>query len=64
MPDIEALKDAVRALTPTELAEFRRWFAEFDNGAWDSRLEEDLFSGKLDSLLAEGHADFHDRLVG
>jgi hypothetical protein len=58
MSDVKALEDAVRSLPPNELAEFRRWFAEFDDAAWDAQLEEDLSSGKLDSLLSEAQADF------
>ena len=56
MPDVKALEDAVRSLPPKKLAEFRRWFAEFDDAAWDSPLEEDLSYGKLDSFLAEAYA--------
>lgn len=58
MSDIKAIEDAVRSLPPKELAEFRRWFAEFDNAAWDAQLEDDLASGKLGSLLAEAESDF------
>ena len=59
MSDVKAIEKAVRSLSPKELAEFRRWFAEFDNAAWDTQLEEDLSAGKLDSLLSEAQADFH-----
>jgi hypothetical protein len=58
MSDVKTIEDAVRSLPPKELAEFRRWFAEFDNAAWDSQLDEDLASGKLDTLLSEAQADF------
>ena len=58
MSDVKAIEDAVRSLPPQELAEFLRWFAEFDNAVWDTQLEEDLSSGKLDSMLAEAQADF------
>jgi hypothetical protein len=58
MSDVKAIEEAVRSLPPKQLAEFRRWFAEFDNAAWDSQLEEDSAGGKLDSLLAEAQADF------
>ena len=58
MSDVKAIEEAVRSLPPDELAEFRRWFAEFDNAAWDTQIEEDLVAGKLDSLLSEAHADF------
>ena len=58
MSDVKSIEDAVRSLPPKELAEFRRWFAEFDAVAWDAQLEDDLSSGKLDNLLAEAEADF------
>ncbi len=57
MSDIKALESAVKALPPQELAEFRRWFTEFDFATWDDKIENDLSSGKLDALLAEACAD-------
>jgi hypothetical protein len=64
MSDVKALEAAVQALPPSELAEFRRWFAEFDSAAWDRQIDADSASGKLDALLAEAEADFkYDRLV-
>jgi hypothetical protein len=41
-----------------ELAEFRRWFVEFDGNAWDRQIEQDASSGKLDQLAAEALADY------
>ena len=58
MPDVKALEEAVQALPPSALAEFRRWFTEFDSAAWDRQIEADCSSGKLDSLLAEAEVDF------
>ena len=58
MPDVKALEEAVQALPPSALAEFRRWFTEFDSAAWDRQIEADFSSGKLDSLLAEAEVDF------
>lgn len=58
MPDVKALEEAVRALPPSALAEFRRWFAEFDAAAWDRQIEADVSAGKLDALLAEAEEDF------
>jgi predicted esterase len=58
MSDVKALENAVKALPPHDLAEFRRWFAEFDLAAWDERIEDDLASGKLDELLAEAEEDY------
>jgi len=58
MADVKALENAVKALPPQELAEFRRWFAEFDLAAWDDKIESEVAAGKLDALLAEAEADF------
>ncbi len=58
MPDVKAIEDAVKALPPQELAEFRRWFSEFDFAAWDQQIDGDLAAGKLDALLAEAADDF------
>jgi len=57
MSKLEALEQKISALSPEELAEFRRWFAEFDAAAWDLRLERDAKSGKLDALADEALRD-------
>ena len=56
--DVKSIENAVESLPPTELAEFRRWFAEFDGKAWDKQIEQDAASGKLDQLAAEALADY------
>lgn len=58
MPDVKALEAAVQALPPSELLEFRRWFADFDSAAWDRQLEADVSAGKLDALMAEAEEDY------
>jgi hypothetical protein len=58
MGNVKSIEQAIEALPPSELAEFRRWFAEFDASAWDRQLEEDAAAGKLDQLAAEALADF------
>jgi hypothetical protein len=45
-------------LPAAELAEFRRWFAEFDSAAWDRQIEQDALNGKLDRLATEALEDF------
>jgi hypothetical protein len=57
MPDVKAIEDAVQSLPATDLAEFRRWFTEFDAAAWDKQIETDIASGKLDELLDEAAED-------
>jgi hypothetical protein len=58
METVKSIEKAIESLPPSELAEFRRWFAEFDAAAWDKQIERDAASGKLDSLAAEARADY------
>lgn len=55
----EFVEQAVEQLSPTELAKFRRWYAQFDADAWDAQIEADAASGKLDALAAEALAEYH-----
>lgn len=50
MDRLGKLEGEVRALSAEELAEFRKWFLEFDADAWDHELETDALAGKLDAL--------------
>ena len=50
MSKLEAIEKRVSGLSAKELAEFRRWFAEFDSAAWDREVERDAKAGKLDAL--------------
>ena len=59
MGDVKSIESAIEALPPQQLAELRRWFADFDGMNWDRQIESDAASGKLDSLAAEAHADFN-----
>jgi hypothetical protein len=52
------LEQAVKRLSPEELAHFRKWFEEFDAMVWDTQFEEDARSGKLDQLAHQAIADF------
>lgn len=58
MGNVQSIEQAVASLPAAELAEFRRWFAEFDSAAWDAQIEQDATSGKLDALGAEALADY------
>ena len=63
MPDVKVIEDAVKALPPQDLGEFRHWFAEFDLAAWDRQIESDFASGKLDALLAGADEDHRSGLA-
>ena len=60
MSTIEQIEDAVRRLSSGELAEFRRWFAEFDGILWDRQIEEDVAAGRLDALADEALSDLRE----
>jgi hypothetical protein len=57
MGNVQSIEKAVQSLPAAELAEFRRWFAEFDAVAWDAQLESDVSAGKLDALGGEAIAE-------
>lgn len=58
MTTLQAVEQAIQQLPRTELAEFRRWFAEFDAVAWDEQIETDAKAGKLDRLAAEALTEY------
>jgi hypothetical protein len=58
MSEAEKLAERVRGRSPEELKAFRAWFAEFDARAWDAQIEADSKAGKLDTLVAEGRAEY------
>ena len=57
MSTVPEIEKAVRQLSAEELAEFRRWFAEFDAELWDRQIERDATAGKLDALANEALRD-------
>ena len=57
MGTVKSIEKAVASLRPSELAEFRSWFAEFDALAWDEQIEHDALTGKLDAMASEALAD-------
>ena len=57
MGNVKSIEKAVASLPPSDLAEFRRWFAEYNAAAWDKQIEQDATSGKFDGLAAEALAD-------
>jgi hypothetical protein len=50
MSKVQELEKQIEQLSAEELAEFRRWYAEFDAQAWDRQFEADVKAGKLDAL--------------
>jgi len=57
--NIQSIEQAIQQLPPHDLAEFRRWFVQFDEAAWDTQIEADASAGKLDALAAEAISGYH-----
>lgn len=53
MTKLERIEHQVQSLSPEELADFRRWFAEYDAAQWDRQFERDVADGKLDALRVQ-----------
>ena len=58
MSGLEQLEQEVENLSREDLAKFREWFVEFDWKVWDTKIDADLKSGKLDQLISEARSDF------
>jgi hypothetical protein len=50
MSKIEKIESEIRTLSAEELSALRKWFLEYDAGVWDSKIQDDIGAGKLDSL--------------
>ena len=58
MHSVQEIEKAVSQLSKADLINFREWFDKFDQEVWDQQFEEDVVSGKLDSLADQAIADF------
>jgi hypothetical protein len=55
--NLEQIEQSVAALSPEELREFAKWFADLQADVWDREIEEDLAAGRLDDFIAEAKAE-------
>ena len=53
MSTVHAIEEAIRQLSPEDLAALRAWFVAFDAEQWDQQFEEDVAAGRLDVLAQE-----------
>lgn len=60
MSTVQEIENAVRQLPSEALTAFRAWFAEFDAGVWDRQFDEDVATGRLDSLAKEAIEDLRE----
>jgi hypothetical protein len=57
MTKLERIEKDVQALSPEELADFRKWFMTFDGVLWDRQFAGDVQAGKLDQLRDEARSE-------
>ena len=50
---VAEIEKAIEQLPAQEVGELMTWFENYYHQLWDSQIEADLDSGRLDSLLAE-----------
>ena len=53
MITVAQITAAVKRLPKKDLAQFRKWFAEYDAALWDRQIEQDAAAGRLDALARE-----------
>jgi hypothetical protein len=58
MRKIEHIEQQIRELSAGEFSELRDWVLEQDWRTWDSQIEADARSNKLDKIIADGQADY------
>ena len=58
MTEVEQIESRIKQLSPTDLAQLRSWFEEFDAQAWDRQIEADSAAGKLDALMEESMNEY------
>ena len=55
--DVREIEIAIMQLPPGQVAELAGWFEEYHARLWDTRIENDVESGRLDSTLDEAAQD-------
>ena len=55
---ITEIESVIAKLPPSEVAKLAEWFYEFQAQVWDKQIEEDLQSGRLDSLIEQAEQEF------
>ncbi|MBW3622589.1 MAG: DUF2268 domain-containing protein [Armatimonadetes bacterium] len=55
---VKEIEDAITRLPDNELAELMAWLQEYHHTVWDRQIENDLETGRLDSLLVEVEREY------
>jgi hypothetical protein len=60
MTRVEKIEQSVKELAGDELAQFRKWFAEYDTAKWDEQIASDVKAGRLDKLINQAKVGLND----
>ena len=60
MRKVEHIERQIGELSREEFAELRDWVLQRDWASWDTQVEADARSGKLDKLLEDARTDFKE----
>ena len=60
MRKVEEIEAQIQNLPGAELAEFRKWYVEFDSQVWDRQFESDVKAGKLNTLGEAARRAHHE----
>jgi hypothetical protein len=58
MMNTQELISTVSKLSPDQLFQFAEWFEEFMADQWDKKIENDIVSGRLDTLGEYADSEF------
>ncbi|MDQ3814217.1 MAG: hypothetical protein M3347_09740 [Armatimonadota bacterium] len=60
---VKDIEHAITQLPVHELVELMSWLEEYHHQVWDQQIEDDLESGRLDSVLADVEKEYQAGLV-
>lgn len=55
---VKDIESAIAQLPKSELHELAAWLDDYRHQVWDKQIEDDVDSGRLDSLLAEVESEY------
>lgn len=60
---IQEIELAITQLPSSELNELVAWLADYHHQVWDKQIEDDLDSGRLDSMIAAAEKEYQAGLA-
>ncbi len=57
------IESAIAQLPAKDFAELMTWLEKFHQRTWDRQIEDDLASGRLDSIISEAEAEYRQGLT-